>query len=392
MVPRAVTARPLRMAFPPIGGNVWAGGQNYLRNLVTALCAHEAARVQPVLFADPNYSPMVVAEIEAAGAEIIRDTRFAHGRQARRALGALATGSDAMAAAAYRVHGVDAVFESVTYHGWRFGLPVLTWFPDFQHRKMPHMFGKGQWWRRDIAFRLAMGQGRHVLLSSEAARADMLRAYPGCRATVHVVPFAVPVPTEIPAAAIAGAQAAENIPERWFFLPNQFWQHKNHTLVVEALGLVASEHPDIVVVCTGSTDDPRNPAAFGVLMARVAAVGLQTQFRVLGHIPFSRVQALMQGGVALINPSLFEGWSTTVEEAKALGLPMLLSDIPVHREQTEGRARFFGTSDTAALAAQLVAAWTEPPMPRVLSDGSDRVRFARAFADAALAVAARHER
>ena len=376
------------MAFPPIGGNVWAGGQNYLRNLVTALRAHEAARVQPVLFADPDYSAAVVAEIEAAGAEVVRDARFAHRGQARRALRALVTGSDAMAAAAYRAHGIDAVFESVTYHGWRFGLPVLTWLPDFQHREMPHMFGKAAWWRRDIAFRLAMGKGHNVLLSSNAARTDMLSAYPGCRATVHVVPFAVPVPAVIPTATIVAARATENIPERWIFLPNQFWQHKNHTLVVEALALIADAHSDIVVVCTGSSDDPRNQAAFGALMARAAAAGLQTQFRALGHIPFARVQALMQGAVALINPSLFEGWSTTVEEAKALGLPMLLSDIPVHREQAEGQARFFGTDDAAALAAQLVTAWTETPVPRVLSDGLDRVRFAHAFADAAHAVAA----
>ena len=392
MVPGVVIGRPLRMAFPPIGGNVWAGGQNYLRNLVTALRAHEAKRVQPVLFADPGYSPAVVTEIEAAGAEVIRDARFAHAGQAHRAFAALASGSDAMAAAAYRAHGIDAVFESVTYHGWRFPLPTLTWFPDFQHREMPYMFGKVQWWRREIAFRLAMGQGRHVLLSSEAARADMLLAYPGCRATVHVVPFAVPVPTVISAAAIAEARAADNLPERWFFLPNQFWQHKNHSLVVEALALVAGAHPDITVVCTGSTDDPRNPAAFDALMALVSAAGLEAHFRTLGHIPFSRVRALMQGAVALINPSLFEGWSTTVEEAKALGLPMLLSDIPVHREQAEGRARFFGTVDTAALAAQLVEAWTDAPAPRVLSDGSERVRFARAFADAALSAAAVRER
>lgn len=33
-----------------------------------------------------------------------------------------------------------------------------------------------------------------------------------------------------------------------------------------------------------------------------------------------------------VNPSFYEGWSTTVEEAKSIGVPLLLSDIPVHRE------------------------------------------------------------
>ncbi len=38
---------------------------------------------------------------------------------------------------------------------------------------------------------------------------------------------------------------------------------------------------------------------------------------------------------ALINPSQFEGWSTTVEEAKSLGVKMLLSDLEVHKEQAK---------------------------------------------------------
>jgi glycosyltransferase involved in cell wall biosynthesis len=63
---------------------------------------------------------------------------------------------------------------------------------------------------------------------------------------------------------------------------------------------------------------------------------------------------MMIGANALLNPSRFEGWSTTVEEAKAVGTPMLLSDIPVHREQAPN-ARFFGTEDAAALADAIEA-------------------------------------
>ena len=44
--------------------------------------------------------------------------------------------------------------------------------------------------------------------------------------------------------------------------------------------------------------------------------------------------------VALINPSFFEGWSTTVEEAKSLGTKMILSNIELHKEQAK-EAMFF---------------------------------------------------
>lgn len=51
----------------------------------------------------------------------------------------------------------------------------------------------------------------------------------------------------------------------------------------------------------------------------------------------------------MLDPSRFEGWTTFVEESEAIGTPMPLSDLPVHREQALG-ARLFGVEDAAALA------------------------------------------
>ena len=73
-------------------------------------------------------------------------------------------------------------------------------------------------------------------------------------------------------------------------------------------------------------------------------------FRHLGMIPLDHVYALLRASMALINPSECEGWSTTVEEAKSFGVPMMLSDLDVHREQTEGGARYFGIRDPKSLA------------------------------------------
>jgi len=68
------------------------------------------------------------------------------------------------------------------------------------------------------------------------------------------------------------------------------------------------------------------------------------------------VYALLRVSAALINSSRFEGWSTTVEEAKSFGVPMILSDLDVHREQTAGMAMYFGTDDPTALADHLTRA------------------------------------
>jgi glycosyltransferase involved in cell wall biosynthesis len=352
-----MTSRPLRVAFPPVGGNHWMGGQNYLKNLIKLLLSNERDTVHPVIIADHDYAPDMIAELENDGANIIRDDRFAQYRQGRRLARALLTGTDNMAATVYRDAGIDLVFESANYHGWRFPIPTLAWFPDFQHRHMPQMFGKAAWGRRELGFRAALARGEHVLLSSNDAACDLRRFYPSSKATVHVVPFAVPRPAVLNSQQIDRFRSSAGLPQRWLFLPNQFWRHKNHTLLVEALAIARKACPDIAVVCTGSTNDPRHPDYYVNLMKRVVELELERHFIPLGMVPYEQVSALFQGAVALINPSLFEGWSTVVEEAKAMGKPMILSDLAVHKEQSNDRSRFFVRDDPVDCARAMVEQW-----------------------------------
>ncbi len=53
----------------------------------------------------------------------------------------------------------------------------------------------------------------------------------------------------------------------------------------------------------------------------------------------------MQNSLAIIQPSSFEGWSTVVEDAKALNQNIIVSDIAVHREQLPGHSYFFMPTD-----------------------------------------------
>jgi glycosyltransferase involved in cell wall biosynthesis len=149
-------------------------------------------------------------------------------------------------------------------------------------------------------------------------------------------------------------RAKFELPARFVHLPNQLWKHKNHELVVEAL----ARTPEVVVVATGPTENYRHAGLFTDLMAQVRKLGLGERFRHLGLVSFAEMISLMRHSVAVINPSRFEGWSTTVEEAKSLGKRLLVSDIPVHREQAPARASYFGVDDPAAVAAQLAEAWS----------------------------------
>jgi glycosyltransferase involved in cell wall biosynthesis len=106
-------------------------------------------------------------------------------------------------------------------------------------------------------------------------------------------------------------------------------------------------------MATGKQIDPRNASYVPSLMTAVKEAGLEENFLMPGMIPYEDLMPLMQASTALLNPSLFEGWSTTVEEARAAGVPMILSDIAVHREQGGGKATFFDPNSVDSLAEAL---------------------------------------
>jgi glycosyltransferase involved in cell wall biosynthesis len=294
-------------------------------------------------------------------------------RRHSRLVGALALGLDRAATAGFLAKRIDLVFESARFFGWRLPFPTIAWFPDFQHRRLPQLFSPAARWSRELGFRAQVASGRRIMLSSESALHDCREFYPRLPGGVSVVRFAA-----LPALSQLAANPSEvlaqyGLPPRYFYLPNQFWRHKNHQVVVDALSILKRRDFDAVIASSGAPEDPREPGYFDGIMKLVEGRGLGTNFRYLGSIPRDHVYALFRTSVALINPSRFEGWSTTVEEAKSFGMPMILSDIDVHREQAGDTARYFGVDDPGLLADHLWEASqvAEPLMARVLLPNVD---------------------
>jgi len=124
-------------------------------------------------------------------------------------------------------------------------------------------------------------------------------------------------------------------------------------LMIDAINDLKNEWPDVLVLASGSEQDYRDLCYFSNLVSQVNEYGISSNFVSLGIVPYSDVVSLMINSMAVINPSLFEGWSSTVEEAKSLGVALILSDINVHREQADGKASFFPPSSASCLAKKL---------------------------------------
>jgi glycosyltransferase involved in cell wall biosynthesis len=201
-----------------------------------------------------------------------------------------------------------------------------------------------------------------VILSSADAQADLAKFAPAAVPNSRVLHFVASLTDSNMDRGREFLVSTYGIDSLYFYLPNQFWKHKNHRVVIDALGELVKQGRAPLVVCTGKTDDRRSPEYFQELMDHCNAVGAAPFFKVLGLVAYQNLGVLMKHAVAVINPSQFEGWSTTVEESKSMGKLIILSDIPVHREQAPEYGVFFPPTDANALAekmADTMANWSE---------------------------------
>jgi glycosyltransferase involved in cell wall biosynthesis len=342
----------------------WLGGRNYFSSLFQAIEAVAGDDIQIVLVTGRKTVtslPEQFPRLEVIRTSIL-DRRTAGSVLRQVARFALGFARDPLLARLLRRHRIDVLSHSGGL-GKGSGVTTLGWLPDFQFVQFPDYWTPRQLRATKRLYRSACMSCDGLILSSQSALADLNAFAPWCRLPKHVLHF-IALPVKVDGLrSLESLREQYQLPADYFHLPNQFWAHKNHRVVVDALSLLKKQGVDVTVACTGQTTDVRRPKHFDGLMQHVNESGVGANFRVLGLVPYADMQALMLHARAVVNPSKFEGWSTTVEEAKALGKQTLLSDIPVHREQAPPGADYFPTDSPEALAALLRkwAAIKSPP-------------------------------
>ncbi len=277
--------------------------------------------------------------------------------------------------AALRKHEIDALFGFVLCR--RMGrVPLLSCIPDFQHVHLPEMFSVEERRVRDEVFAESTRVSSRVLLMSDAVRADFEAFAPRYAAKARVLEIAVDFGAAVYAEDPLKTAARHGLPEKFVYFPGQFWKHKNHEIVIEAVKLLRAEGLKIPVVCTGDTRDYRHRDHFEFLETKVRREGLDEQIYFLGFVPREDVVSLLRRSSFLINPSLFEGCSMTAEEGRSLGKRMLLSDIPVHREKKGSDVILFDPRSSRELASKLASIWeSASPGPHISAENGARLEI-----------------
>lgn len=356
-------ARP-HVALINLNSAHWLGGHNYFQHIIRAIAllpAHERAFDLTYIVAAP-LAPELEAELSATCRILVApevrtpDSGFA--ARGRRYLRRRVRGlNDPELHDVLVREGVTFAYPCATGGEKSGGYRTAHWIADLQFKhfpqfQLPEALASGQAYLEDI-----VANASTIVVSSSFGEQDCHRHYPETIGRTFSLPFRV-----MPSVAPYGhteinAPARYNLPARFLILSNQFWQNKNHLVVFEALALLKARGVDANLVCTGHVYDPRLPAYSDTVLSRLHELGVADRVQLLGAIPRRHQLDLLRRSVAVLQPSLFEGWNTSIEEARFFGRRAIVSSIPVHREQVWDGMRSFEPGDAEALAEAIAGAW-----------------------------------
>jgi glycosyltransferase involved in cell wall biosynthesis len=256
---------------------------------------------------------------------------------------------------------------------------------DLQHRlqpEFPEVSSDGEWDEREYLFRNGTREATLILADSEIGKEDILNSYEPYGITpdqVKVLPYQ-PAPylcTHVSGADRQRIRAAYRLPPRYLLYPAQFWLHKNHLRVVQALGrLKADTKTEVHVVLCGTYSGAIRRQVYRDVMREATRLHVLDQVHYLGYVPNEAMSALFAEAVGLVMPTFFGPTNIPVLEAWLFGCPVLTSDIRGIREQVGNAGLLVDPRSVEAIADGVERLWENETLRHELAQ-KGRNRLAR---------------
>ena len=232
-------------------------------------------------------------------------------------------------------------------------IPYITVVWDLQHRLQPYfpeVSLNAEWDLRERHYSQVLRRATYVVTGTEAGKREIENFYgvPGERMRIlpHPTPeFAFEAPTGDDDAVLA----RYGIGRPYVFYPAQFWPHKNHVGLLEAVKILRERHGLAVdVVLVGS--DKGNRAFIAETAERL---GLAERVKFPGFVSQHELVVFYRNALATTYVTYFGPENLPPLEAFAAGCPVVASDVSGSEEQLGDAALRVDPRDHGAIAAAI---------------------------------------
>jgi glycosyltransferase involved in cell wall biosynthesis len=221
-----------------------------------------------------------------------------------------------------------------------------------EHPEFPEVAHFGEFERREHLFQTVLRKAVAIVTDSRAGRKLIARYYGVPISRIYAAPFLIDE-TVLQFVADPTKETAirhqYGVTTPYVFYPAQFWQHKNHKYIIDALSIMLERFgwAPQAVFC-GS--DKGNLAA---ILKYAATMKVGEYVKYCGFVPKEHLPHLYHGSLALVMPTYFGPTNIPPMDARAIGVPVCYSDTPAFREQLGDAAHYFDLKNPESLAQAL---------------------------------------
>lgn len=189
-----------------------------------------------------------------------------------------------------------------------------------------------QYWLKYVAYRivtnLSVFKAEYIIVPSQTIKTELVKHYKHSKQKIRVI-------TEGYSEKLTNFNGSGSVITRkknQLLFVGSLYPHKNVALIIKALKKLTKYNLVIVGSRSIFMDETKK---------LVEELGISKQVLFKGHLSDPELSEIYRESVALVQPSLSEGFGLTGLEALALGTPVLASDISVFREIYQDAAIFF---------------------------------------------------
>jgi glycosyltransferase involved in cell wall biosynthesis len=248
------------------------------------------------------------------------------------------------------------MFPSQDELGFQLPVPSLMTILDLMHRYERRFPEASSWLEfrfREYRYRNICRWAGGVLVDSELGRRQVVESYGMSADRVHVLPFIAPKYMQDTTTS-AGFDQRYQLPPKFIFYPAQFWEHKNHKRLLQAVASLKEEYPDLMLVLSGSKEN-----AYPAVVTLVHELRLADDVLFLGYLPDEDMPELYRRARALVMPTYYGPTNIPPLEAFTAGCPVAISNIYGMPEQVGDAALLFNPDSVNDIAACIRSLWVD---------------------------------
>lgn len=231
--------------------------------------------------------------------------------------------------------------------------PTVLTLVDIQEMYYPEFFTPEDLYNRQLHFSSSTRMSDRVITISEFSKQSLIKFH-------HLSPDKVIVSylsadNRFFHSDNYGKPLSESLPNDFIYYPANFWKHKNHDRLLQALCILRDEKKlSINIVFTGFEQPNGYP-----LQKKIEEYGLASQARILGYLSIEQIIYIYKKARMLVFPSLFEGFGIPLVEAMGVGCPIAAANCTSIPEVTGNAAVFFDPNSPSSIADSIEKLWQD---------------------------------